>query len=72
MPTEEPDTMPHRAEEMTATLAGPPVAAPAILLAQSIKNAAIPVASRKDPNSTNRKMYVEQTWMGVPMMPLVV
>ena len=24
LPTEEPDTMPHRAEEMTATLAGPP------------------------------------------------
>ena len=33
LPTEEPDTMPHRAEEMTATLAGPPLAEPARELA---------------------------------------
>ena len=56
LPTEEPDTMPHRAEEMTATLAGPPVAEPAMALARSMKKAAMPVASRKAPNRTNRKM----------------
>ena len=33
LPTEEPDTMPQRAEEMTATLAGPPLAEPARELA---------------------------------------
>ena len=33
LPTEEPDTIPQRAEEMTATFAGPPAAEPATELA---------------------------------------
>ena len=37
LPTEEPDTMPHRAEEITATLAGPPAEAPATQLARLMK-----------------------------------
>ncbi len=37
LPTEEPETMPQRAEEMTATLAGPPAEAPATELAGSMK-----------------------------------
>ena len=45
LPTEEPDTIPHRAEEMTATLAGPPGAAPASALARLMKNCAIPVTA---------------------------
>jgi len=71
-PTELPDTIPQRAEEMTATLAGPPVEAPARELANWIKNSEIPVASRNAPNRINSAIYVEQTPMGVPMTPLVV
>lgn len=57
---------------MTATLAGPPVEAPARELANWIKNSEIPVASRNAPNRINSAIYVEQTPMGVPMTPLVV
>ena len=71
-PTELPDTIPQRAEEITATLAGPPVEAPARELANWIKNSEIPVASRNAPNRINSAIYVEQTPMGVPMTPLVV
>ena len=72
LPTEEPDTMPHRAEEMTATLAGPPAAEPATQLARSMKNAEIPVRSRKAPKMMNTTMYFWQVAMGVPMTPLTV
>jgi hypothetical protein len=37
LPTEEPDTMPHRAEETTATLAGPPAKRPQRLFARLMK-----------------------------------
>ena len=56
LPTEEPDTMPHRAEEMTATLAGPPEAEPAMAFAPSMKKLAMPVASRKAPKMMNSTM----------------
>ena len=56
LPTEEPDTMPHSAEEMTATFAAPPDDQPAILLAQAMKNAAIPVRSRNAPKMINKTM----------------
>ena len=72
LPTEEPDTMPHRAEEITATLAGPPLAQPAIRLAQAMKKSLMPVASRKAPKMTNSTIKVEQTPMGVPITPVVV
>ena len=72
LPTEEPETMPHRAEEMTATLAGPPEKRPTREFARSIKKAAIPVRSRNAPKMMNTTMYFAQTWIGVPMTPLVV
>ena len=37
-----------------------------------MKNWPIPVFSRKAPKRMNRKMYVEQTPMGLPMTPSVV
>ena len=55
-PTEEPETMPQRAEEMTATFAGPPVDAPAIEYAKSMKNWDMPVFSKNAPKITNRTM----------------
>ena len=72
LPTEEPDTMPHRAEEMTATLAGPPGAAPATALARLMKNWAMPVLSRKAPKMMNTTMNLAHTLMGPPKMPLKV
>ena len=71
LPTEEPDTMPHSAEEMTATFAGPPAKPPTRELARSMKNAAMPVRSRKAPKMMNTTMYFAQTCTGVDMMPLV-
>ena len=56
LPTEEPDTMPHRAEEITATLAGPPEEEPATEFAKSIKKLEIPVRSRKAPKIINTTM----------------
>ena len=56
LPTEEPDTMPHRAEEMTATLAGPPLDQPAMRLAKLMKKLAMPVRSRNAPKMMNRTM----------------
>lgn len=56
LPTEEPETMPQRAEETTATFAGPPEAQPTSAFAQSMKKFATPVASRKAPKMTNSAM----------------
>ena len=72
LPTEEPDTMPHRAEEITATLAGPPEVEPATEFARSMKKLEIPVRSRNAPKMMNTTIYWAHTLMGVPMMPLVV
>ena len=58
LPTEEPETMPQRAEEMTATLAGPPEDQPASLLAREMKKLAMPVRSRKAPKMMKRTMYL--------------
>ena len=57
LPTEEPETMPHRAEEMTATLAGPPEAEPATQLARLMKNWEMPVRSRNAPKMMKTTMY---------------
>ena len=69
LPTEEPDTMPQSAEEMTATFAGPPEEAPATALARSMKNAEMPVRSRKAPKRMNTTMYCAQITMGVLRRP---
>ena len=61
LPTDDPDTMPHRADEMTATFAGPPEDQPAILLARSMKNFEMPVRSRKEPNTMNTTMNFAHT-----------
>ncbi len=72
LPTEEPETMPQSALDPTATFAGPPIAQPTSALAQAMKKFAMPVASRNAPNMMNRAIYVEQTPIGVPMIPVVV
>ena len=72
LPTEEPDTIPQRAEEMTATFAGPPEVEPTREFASLIKKSETPVISRKAPNMMNSTMKVEQTPIGVPSMPLRV
>ena len=70
-PTDEPETMPHSAEEMTATLAGPPEDAPATEFARRIKKSEMPVHSRKDPKMINTMMNFAQTWIGVVNIPVV-
>ena len=72
LPTEEPDPMPHRAEEITATLAGPPAEEPAMAFARLMKNWAMPVRSRNAPKMMNTTMYLAQTLTGVFMTPVVV
>ena len=56
LPTEEPDTIPHKAEEITATLAGPPDDQPARRLAKEMKKLAMPVRSRNAPKIMKRTM----------------
>ena len=72
LPTLDPETMPHRALEMTATFAGPPEAEPAMLFAHAMKKSEMPVDSRNAPKMMNSTMYVLQTPTGVPMTPVVV
>ena len=48
--------MPHRAEEITATLAGPPLDQPATRFAKSMKKLAMPVRSKNAPKIMNRTM----------------
>ena len=55
-PTEEPLTMPHRALEMTATFAGPPLDQPARRLAREMKKLAMPVRSRNAPKMMKSTM----------------
>ena len=71
LPTEEPDTMPHRAEDMTATLAGPPAAEPTRELARSMKKLEIPVRSRNAPKIINTAINLRHTCTGVAIMPEV-
>ena len=61
--------MPHNADEITATLAGPPALAPARALARFIKKVEIPVRSRKAPKIMNTTMYLAQTSIGVLRKP---
>ena len=72
LPTEDPETMPQRAEEITATLAGPPEDAPAMEFARLMKKAEIPVRSRKAPKIIKTTMYLAHTLIGVLIMPVVV
>ena len=72
LPTDEPETIPQRAEEITATLAGPPSELPAMEFAISMKKSVIPVCFRKLPNITKSTIKVEQALIGVPITPSVV
>ena len=63
--------MPHRAEEMTATLAGPPEELPARELARSMKKPEMPVRSRNAPKMMNTAMNLAHTWTGVASTPEV-
>ena len=56
LPTEEPDTMPQRADAITATFAAPPEDQPATLFARAMKKFAIPVRSKNAPKITNSTM----------------
>ena len=71
LPTEEPETMPQRAEEITATLAGPPEELPATEFARSIKKLEIPVRSRNAPKMIKTAMNFAQTCTGVDITPEV-
>ena len=70
--TEDPEMVPWRAEESTATFAGPPDAQPAMAFAISMKNLPRPVFSRNAPKRINRKINVEDTPSGIPNTPSVV
>ena len=69
LPTEDPETIPHKAEEITATFAGPPALAPATALAKSIKNFEIPVRSRNAPKIINTTIYFAHTSIGTLLKP---
>ena len=58
LPTEEPETMPQSADEMTATFAGPPADQPAKRFARAMKKFAMPVRSKNAPKMMKRTMYV--------------
>ena len=69
LPTEEPETMPHRADETTATFAGPPAYLPVKPFASSMKYVEMPVFSRKAPKIMNTTIYLEHTLTGVEKIP---
>ena len=72
LPTEDPETIPQRAEESTATFAGPPEDAPAIAFARLMKKAEMPVLSRNAPKMIKTTIYFAQTLIGVFISPVVV
>src|SRR5699024_352620 len=67
--TEEPEIMPCRPEAATAAFAGPPVKRPVSRKARSLKSTPMFVWMSTTANSRNRKMKVEETWIGVPKIP---
>ena len=64
--TPEPLIVPMSPELMTATFAGPPRVWPTVPIAKSVNSEIIPACSRNEPNRMNRKMYVDDTYVGVP------
>ena len=72
LPTEEPETIPQRAELITATFAGPPAYFPATQFASWIKKLEIPVLSRNAPKIINTTIYLEHTFTGVEKIPSFV
>ena len=54
--TPEPEIVPISPDEMTATLAAPPLAWPTMPSEMSVNSLIIPARSRNEPNRMNRKM----------------
>ena len=69
LPTDEPETIPQSADEITATFAGPPALAPAIAFARFMKKVDMPVRSRNAPNMINTTIYFAHTSIGVLRSP---
>src|SRR5690606_12586279 len=66
--TELPETIPCIPLAAMAALAGPPANLPVARNARSLKNAPMLVLINKTPKSRNKKMNVDDTWIGVPKM----
>src|SRR3546814_10396596 len=58
--TPEPLIVPISADEITATLDGPPRVWPTVPMARSLKRSIMPARSRHEPNRINRKMRWEE------------
>ena len=71
LPTEAPETMPQRAEEMTATFAGPPEELPATQFAMSMKKLEMPVRYTNAPKMIKTAINFAKTCTGVAMTPEV-
>ena len=54
--TPDPLIVPMRPEEITETLAGPPLVWPTVPIAKSVNSRIIPACSRKEPKRMKRKM----------------
>src|SRR5690625_4895936 len=69
-PTELPETIPCKALAATAAFAVPPVYFPVTANAKSLKKLPILVWMSMTPKNKNRKMNLEEIWIGVPNTPL--
>ena len=69
MAVEYPVTVPIKALEITAILAGPPLNLPVKDVARSMKNLEAPVASKKAMRMKNKNIYLVITPMAKPKMP---
>ena len=67
-----PFTMPNSPLEITATFPAPPRVVPARASARSVKKPSKPPWSMTAPKSTNRKMKLVETSVGMPKTPSVV
>ena len=67
-----PLTIPNSPLEITATFPAPPRLAPATARAPSVKKRSRPPWDITLPKTTNRKMNVAETSVGIPKIPCVV
>ena len=67
----DPLIMPIRAEAITETFAGPPGERPTSVREMSLISWENPLYFRNAPKSTNTKMYVAETPLPVPRIPIV-
>jgi hypothetical protein len=64
-----PDREPIMPQLTTATFAGPPGLPRKMLSAKPIMKRVAPVACKKAPKTTNRKTYVNMTFIAMPKTP---